>query len=778
MAKGALPLALALRYGSQIADGLDKTHSAGVVHRDLKPGNIIITKSGPKILDFGLAKLRARDESAPDLSAVTAQKPLTEKGTILGTLQYMAPEQLEGGEADARTDIFAFGALLYEMVTGKKAFGGKSQASLISAIMTAEPTPPSELEPVSPPVLDRILGMCLAKDPAERWQSAHDLTAALTWIPEASVPSKLPASRRWPRAVALGLAAAALGAILTGLFLDTSPESAAPIRFAIPPPTDEGFGLSPFVDLAISPDGARIAFVGPLGAINALYVRNAGELEANLVGSNNVAAPFFSPDGEWVGYFDFGERMLKKVSSRGGTPVNLCDIVSARFALFGGSWGADDEIIFGSTEGLRRVLAAGGQSEALTVPDATRGEASHVLPHILPGGEAVLFTIIFDDNAPAEIAVFSLSTGERKTIVQRGRHARYANTGHLVYGVENSLHAVAFDLDGLDVVGKPQPVVEDVVTKRVAANFDISGNGTLVYSPGDPVSSDSNSLVWVGLDGREELLAAEPRRYAHPRLSPDGRRVALEARSGDIWMMDVERGGASRFTFDAAQDSYPVWTPDGSRLVFASDRQGKPEIYWKAADGTGAVERVSNEESVAGVPHVMSPDGELLLFINRWADSADIGVVAFPVGESSELILHESFHERWPDLSPDGRWIAYSSDESGMFEIYVKPFPDVDQGKWQISTEGGNWPVWSPDGRELYYFNRGMMAVEIETEPTVTAGPPRVLFQGSYLVGGGRHYDLAPDGERFLMIRASSSEQINVVLNWFEELERLVPTDN
>ena len=802
--KGPLPLDQVLRYAIEIADALDKAHRQGVTHRDLKPGNIMLTKVGAKLLDFGLAKLRA--DAAPGVpfsQLPTAQDSLTVEGTILGTLQYMAPEQVEGkvDDVDARTDIFAFGAVVYEMATGKKAFEGKSAASVIGKIMQYDPPPMSSLQPMTPPTLDRVVKKCMAKVPEKRWQAASDLYDELKWIAEGGSETGMPAvavtvaaSPGWRRALPLVLTAVVaviLGGIAVWILMRSGVLPPQPVsRFALTLPLTELLGartsgmFEPVV--ALSPDGTRLVYV----ANQQLYLRLMDSLEARPIpGTEGAAAPFFSPDGQWVGFFADGK--LKKVSISGGAALTLCDAPNSR----GASWGPDDTIVFAPTpnSGLFQVSAAGGTPQVLTTLKA--GDVAHDYPHSLPGGKAVLFRVWGSTSlATSRIEVHVLGTGERRVLVQGGTHVRYVPTGHLVYaqaGTPGTLLAVPFDLERLEVTGNPFPIVESVFqsSNNGLAQFSFSHSGSLVYVPGG-LQAAAFSLVWVDRQGAVEPLGAPPHTYRNIRLSPDGRQVAstIADASIDVWVYDISRGTLTRLTFEG-RNGHPIWTPDGMRLTFRSNREGGPlNLFWKPADGSGAAERLTTSEQDQS-PTSWSPDGQVLAFYERsFAEgqaSTDRNIWVVPLEGEREPrpFLQTPFNEGGAVISPDGRWLAYVSNESGRFDVYVQPFPGPG-GKRQISTEGGNEPVWSRNGEELFYRNGNqMMAVEITTEPTFSAGTPSILFEGAFRRGSvlRADYDIAPDGQRFVMLQQGGTDaltQINVVLNWFEELMQRVPTGN
>ena len=702
----------------------------------------------------------------------------------------MAPEQLEGKEADARTDIFAFGAVLYEMVTGQRAFQGQSQASLIGAILKDDPRPMSELQPVSPTRLDRVVKKCLAKGPEDRWQGAHDLMDEVKWIAEeGSAASKAETSmvrRSIPGGLALSLTGVLLGAVLAGVAVWSLTRPAPPLpvkRFAIPlSPSDEFVG--DLGGLSISPDGQNLVYVAaPGGGRSQLYLRPIDQLEATpLPGTEEARSPFFSPDGQWVGFYAGGE--LKKVSLTGGSPFTLCNVG----AFFGASWGPDDTIFFSRGIGSEffRVSASGGTPEAVSVLDPE--ETVQVRwPEILPGGKAVLYTD-WRGGLATSIAVHSLETGERRTLVEGGSNPHYVPTGHIVFQRLDSLLAMPFDLERLEVTGSPAPVLQDVARGAVvgdAEHFSLSEEGSLLYASGT-LSPITVELVWVDRQGVEQPLAEGLQGYRDPRLSPDGQRLAVwipNANGFDVWVFALGRGILTRLTFGNTS-ARVIWSRDGERVIFASNRgEGTFNIFSKPADGSGTPVQLTT--GAYRIPTSVSSDGNTIVFRqNSNTTGRDIGMVRLEGESEPEMLLQTLFEEHTGMLSPDDRWLAYVSNESGREEIYVRPFPGLG-GKWQVSTDGGTEPMWSRDGRELFYRNGDkMMAVAISTEPELAPGRPTLLFEGRYQSGvsagnPATNYDVAPDG-RFVMIRADESSgptQINVVLNWFEELKRLVPTN-
>jgi Tol biopolymer transport system component/predicted Ser/Thr protein kinase len=796
--KGSLPLDQVLRYAIEIADALDKAHRKGITHRDLKPGNIMLTKDGTKLLDFGLAKLKEAAAPVESISQMpTVSHTPTAQGTLLGTMQYMAPEQVEGknDEVDARTDIFAFGAVVYEMATGKKAFEGKTNASVMSKIMQVDPPSISSLQPMTPPALDRIVTTCLAKEPDDRWQTAGDLCRELKWIAErgsqvaavaAAPASGIDAMTRRP--ILLGLGALLL-AVITGVAAWNVKPTPAPTprpvtRATISLPQGQQLaGLNFGPSVALSPDGTQLAYVASEGGAQRIYLRAMDSLESRPVaGTEGAINPFFSPDSQWIGFFAGGK--LKKVSVGGGTPEDVAEVSVPR----GASWSSLGLIAFAPTpvSVIQQVSNAGSTAKALT--HLGEGNVSDGWPDFLPGGKAMLFAEGGSSvNAnTAKIVVQSVETGERRDLIPGGTYPRYASSGHLVYLSGNTLMVAPFDLQRLEVTGPAVPVgVEGLQSFAFGghAQYSISQTGSLVYVAGG-AQSGQNRPVWVSRNGTEQPVAAPARNYSLPRLSPDGRRLAVSVGEQDtqIWLYDFSREALTRFTFVGGTNVNSAWTPDGKRIAFFSIAQGEQSMSWQMADGSGGLERLSASKTNQ-VPRSWSPDGQLLAFMDVSPTTGfDISVLRMS-DRKAEPFLRTPFNETVPAFSPDGHWLAYMSDESGRYEIYVQPYPGPG-GKWQISTEGGTEPVWNPNGRELFYRSGNkMMAVEVATQPNFTVGKPRVLFEGPYAPSPATfpNYDVSSDGQRFLMLKPTEQTeagptQINVVLNWFEELKRLAPT--
>jgi len=796
--RGALPLEQLLKIAVEIANALDRAHRQGIVHRDLKPGNIMLTKSGAKLMDFGLAKPAplgvavGGPGNAPLLSAArTAEgpspaSPLTTSGSIVGTIQYMPPEQIEGKPADARSDIFAFGAVLYEMATGKRAFEGKSQLSVASAILEKDPEPVSSVQPTSPPALDFVIRTCLAKDPDARFQTAHDVELQLKWIAaggsQAGMPSPVPIRREvreqiW-RGAALLFAVSSI-ALAVAYFKTKSAEGVHPVtRFAISLPATQALALVDHTALALSPDDKHVVYVSQSSGTSQLYLRSIDRLDAlPLPGTDGASSPFFSPDGEWIGFFADGQ--LKKISVNGGPPVTLAEASENR----GGSWGPDDTIVYSPSPpvGLSRVSAAGGQPQLLTTPEAARGERTHRWPEILPGGKAVVFTVgsltSSDYFLDAALAVLSLDTSKIKILPLKGTNPHYLATGHLLFGSQGGLFAVPFDLRRLEVTGAALPVLEGVAlfAGTGAVQYSVSRAGSIVYVPGNPQGA-SNPLVWVSRDGSTHPLAAPQRPYGEPHLSPDGNRVAvtLRGRNADVWIYDIGRNILTRLTFEGS-NSAAVWTPDGKRIAYRCEKSGASNlgICWKPADGSVAEERLT-ASTYTQLPQSFSPDGEFLAFSQFDPKTQqDIWILPLKGNRQPRPFLKTTFYENHPELSPDGHWLAYESTDTGVSEVYVQAFPGPG-GKWQISNGGGEFPRWARNGRELlYYSGSTLMSVNISYRPTFSATAPRRLFEGRPLslgAGATTLYDIAPDGQHLIMAWGSEtgpgSTQVHVVLNW------------
>jgi Tol biopolymer transport system component len=777
LVRGPLPLEQTLRYGIEIAGALDKAHRQGIVHRDLKPGNVMLTKSGVKLLDFGLAKglvPAASPSGMTSLPTIAGTTPLTQEGTILGTFQYMAPEQLEGREADARSDIFAFGAVLYEMATGKKAFSGASQASLIGAILHLEPQPISTVQPAAPSALDRVVKTCLAKDPEERFHTAHDAGLQLKWIAqggsEAGIPAPAVPRRSGRRSLAAGLLGFLAGAALAGIAVRAyfSPAAPAPrqaSRFDLMTSTGNPVFSAPWNPLAISRDGRQVAAVlSESGGWRIFLHRFEQAGWTPVAGTEGATSPAFSPDGHWIAFQQGGK--IKRVAVSGGTALVVCEGGTS----YGIAWGEDDVIWFGTNAGLMRVPAAGGKAQVAVAVQA--GQLSLRRPQILPGGKSMIFTALTSGTPATRIEAVSLDTGRRKTLVEGGYQPAYSPTGHLIYipsQVGGVPIALPFDARRLEVTGPPVPAPEEAVN-----TFVLSESGTLAYLAA--VGGQFNSLAWVDRTGKAQPLPAPTHVFEQPRLSPDGKSAAVTTREGDldVWIYGLERGTLMRFTNDPEEDETPAWSPDGRRIAFRRNLS----IFTKAADGAGAEELAATSNLNWHVGSY-TPDARALVVYALGANGEDIFTLPLDPKASPTPFLQTPASEKAPTLSPDGRWIAYCSDESGRDEIYVQPYPGPG-GKVQVSTDSGAEPVWARNGREIFYRKaEKMMAVDVSTQPSFSASTPRMLFEGRFTRGhrGHANYDVSPDGNHFLMIQGqeSGSIPIHVVLDWSAELSRRAP---
>ena len=775
LTKGPLPLEQVLRYGVEIADALDKAHRAGIVHRDLKPGNIMITKSGAKLLDFGLAK-----GGAPPTSAAfdaTEHKPLTAEGTILGTFQYMAPEQLEGEQADARTDIFAFGAVLYEMATGKRAFEGKSKASLIASIMTAQPSPITAMQPMAPPAFDRVVRTCLAKEPDQRWQSAHDIAAQLHWIAEESRP--VAARRRKSEAIAwLLLAVVAIAAAAVVSWERSRRPGVRTMRFAVDPPPNAAFNFAgrDAGPVTISPDGNWIAFVATTAdGAKQLYVRKIESVSAQpLSGTTGASYPFWSADSENLGFFADGK--LKRVPVTGGAVTALCDAPTGR----GGAWNREGTILFaaGQYDVLSRISASGGQPSPVTRLDTGSGELSHRWPTFLPDGKHFLFMQFSSSMARGSlqpIFLGSLDDTRRTPLLTANSQAIYVEPGCLLYIREGNLMALPFDAGRLRANGEPFPVADHVQMYRNTGIgiFSASNGGVLAYVEGG--SPATSHLTWHDRHGKVLSAIGAPDDYEDPRLSPDGSRVAVTRRDPDtgisnIWLYDLASQAPTRFTYFPTFDHIPAWSPDGKMIVFDTNRNGVADVFLKAFGG--------DEKPLVASPALEQPtdwsaDGKLIILqTHNQSTKWDLAVFNLTDGRVTPL-LRESANEKEGQLSPNGKWIAYSSDESGRPDLYISRFPSM-TGRWQISSTGGGGtqPRWRRDGREIFFLSadRKMMSAAIgENGNDLLVQSPQILFQTRARYTGERSYDVSADGQRFLindMVLDQPNAPIVVVLNW------------
>jgi Tol biopolymer transport system component/predicted Ser/Thr protein kinase len=785
--KGPLPMEQVLQYAIEISDALDKAHRNGITHRDLKPGNIMLTKSGTKLLDFGLAKLQQEAKPATPFSELaTIQGGETAEGTILGTLQYMAPEQVEARPVDARTDIFAFGAVVYEMATGKKAFEGRSQASLIAKILETDPPPISSLQPVTPPALDRLVKKCMAKEPEKRWQAASDVCDELKWIAQqgqgtqAAMPASSGIAKRGVRerlgwlvgAIAILVAVAFATAVI--YFRRPTAEVKA-VRFTVAPPEKQSLpaianGPTFF---SVSPDGSKLAFVArDASGHNQLWLRDFDSPSAQpLPGTDDAWAPFWSPDSRFIA-FTAGSS-LKKIPTTGGPT----ETITASFANGLGTWNRDGVILFSTGEGssILRVPSAGGSATPVTSFDASQSVIAHSSPYFLPDGKHFLYVNVTSNPETRGIYVGSLDSKETKLILKAASFATYSPPGYLLFNRAGTLLAQPFDADRLELKGDAIPIAEGVQFSAAngRAAVSVSASGVLAYRL--VPTAAQNKLVWVDRKGTEQPLAAPPHAYRNPRLSPDGQRVAvtIDELGTQEWLLDTKRGTLTRLTFEGNYNGALAWTPDGKRIVFGSDRAGPRNLFWQLADGSGGTERLATSDR-AQIAGSWSPDGQTLAFEESNPGTGYDLLVYRVEDRKVQPFLQTRFNEIAPQFSPDGRWLAYVSDESGRNEVYVQPYPGPG-GKWQISTEGGTEPIWARNG-ELFYRNGDkMMAVGTTTKANFSADTPKVLFEGHYATFNTMPaYDATPDGQRFLLAKTAEQgpQEISVVLNWTEELKQ------
>jgi Tol biopolymer transport system component len=785
--RGPLPTEQGLRYAAQIADALAKAHKLGITHRDLKPANVMLTKSGAKLMDFGLAKKSGPEPLAAALTEITAeQSKLTGEGTIVGTFQYMAPEQLEGKEADARTDIFAFGELLHEMVTGKPAFSGKSRASLIAAILTSEPEPISQLQPLTPPALERVVKKCLAKDPDERWQSASDLSTELKWLSEggSQAAGTQPGGNAIKRHDLLpwAIAAAALvaTAVMVVLYLRSGAtprvvrsliameEHTAPILtgdFAGPP--------------VISPDGNSVAYVAShdQGAA-ALWVRPLNSLHARvLAGTEGATFPFWSPDSRSLGFFSGGK--LKTVSVDGGTPAEICAAPIGR----GGSWGSQGIIVFSPDfqSALLQVPASGGTPTPATVMEKPKHD-SHRWPYFLPDGKHFLYLAAIhaspiDNNDGIYMASID---GKENHLVMRGFANVAYTAGRLVFIRDKVLVAQPFDLNTGTLQGEAERLSDDVLQDQTTwrAQFDVSGTAVLTYVSGGLTPWQA---MWYDRTGKLIGPASEKAiNLLSVRLSPDGSRLASEAgeSQSEIWIYDRNRSVNTRLTFGPSQNSAPVWSPDGQWVAYVGVRT-KNGLFRKPANGMGQEEMLLEGDPASRNPFDWSPDGKSMLFgVGDGTAKSQIFVLPITGDRKPVPLTQDTYVTNSARFSPDGHWVAYASNESGRFEVYVMPFAGG-TGKWQVSTQGGIQPIFRHDGKELFYWSpdNTLISVPITLKPNgveVGAAHPLFRFNNSLgTVGITSPYDVSPDGQRFVLITTpeQTPRPITLVTNWTAELK-------
>ena len=820
IAQGPIPVDDALPIAKQIAEAVEAAHEQGIIHRDLKPANVKVRPDGiVKVLDFGLAKalepVSAGSTDATTSPTITSPAMMTRMGVILGTAAYMSPEQAKGHAADKRSDVWAFGCVLFEMVTGRRAFEGEDISDTLAAVLRGEPEWTALPANVSPALVALLRG-CLDKDWRRR---VADLSTARFIIDRegeaVTAVAVSPASQiRRAASILVAVAAAAVIAAYTTFSLTrVSAPSLPVVRSTIALPMGDRFTNPGVHAVALSADGTRLVYT----ANQRLYLRPLDQLEPTPIRGTEVALdqggaarkPFFSPDGRWIGFWQDGQ--LKKVSITGGAPLMLCPAENP----WGVSWTSDNTILYGQSEegagtraaGIWRVSSEGGKPEHVVKVEA--GQIAHG-PQLLPGGRAILFTLARRGEwDTAQIVVQSLDSDRRHVVVERGADARYVPTGHLVYALDGTLLAVPFDVTRLAVTGDAVPLVEDVAQLDATAHFAISNQGALVYVPRDAIGGlQPRTLVWVDRQRREvPIKGVPPRIYFYPRLSPDGTRVALDVRdqANDIWIWYLARETLERLTLEPTFEQSGVWAPDGKTVIYASSTLGggtaPRSLFRRSSDFTGTAEQLI-QGTVAQYPSTVTPDGTALIFGVQTPPSkvgtlpgTDLYLLPLAGEHRPRPLLAEPFDELNAEVSPNGQWLAYESNESGRNQIYLRPFPNVnDAGRQQVSTNGGTQPLWARNGQELFYESMGtLMRVPVKTGSTFERGTPEKVFDAPYLVRPpgalgalgttGRLYDVSADGQRFLMIKETSraderppSARIILVQNWFEELKRLVPT--
>ena len=800
--KGALPLKQALDLGIQITEGLATAHRAGILHRDLKPANVMLTASGAKLLDFGLAKASlavtgatavasGMTPSTPTMTIAQLSSPaksLTQQGTVVGTFQYMAPEILQGSEADVRSDIFSLGCVLYEMVTGQRAFEGKSQLSVLTGILEKDPPPVSTVQSTSPAALDHVVKTCLEKNPDERFQTAHDVKVQLKWIAAGGVLAQKPAGQAKAYLAWLLAAVSILALLSLAGYLLFSLHASPVVRSSILPPAGTSFvttvpGSGP---PAISPDGARLAFTArdEKGKI-LLYVRQLNSLASTpFPGTEDAMYPFWSPDSREIGFFVAGN--LKKINAAGGPPQTICEASNGR----GGSWSKEGIMVFtpSASQSIWRVSANGGTPEPASKLDLAHGQNSHRWPMFLPDGKHFLYWAR-NSRGIQEHALFAGELGslDARLIAKAESMAIYAS-GYLLFMRDQSLMAQPFNPRRLELTGEPVPLAEHVAinggTNRPI--FSVSENGTLIYQSGDP--GGGWNLSWFSREGKQIGSIPQQDRYFGPALSPDGTRLAVTLYgtqgTGDIWIFDLARGTKTRLTFGGAISLAVVWSPDGKTIFYSSNAKGPPHIYAKAADGSGSDRTVLETNDAIEIPGDISPDGKYLVCQRRVLANGTQGsfdLWTLPLFGEQKLfpIVQTPFDDRAPAISPDGKWMAYQNSESGRNEIYITAFP-AGGAKWQVSASGGAEARarWRKDGKELFFLNLtdDIMAVDVSTAGNVVKlGVPHVLFHASGVQRQAGAYDVTRDGKKFLLNTGNlkeDSEPMTLVQNWPKELRK------
>jgi serine/threonine protein kinase len=805
--KGPLPPDQVLTIAIEIADALEKAHRAGVVHRDLKPGNVMLTKSGAKLLDFGLAKpLSAtvasgtgRTSSASVFAAALTQtmptqspaSPLSTAGAVIGTVQYMSPEQIQGVEADARSDIFSFGVMLFEMVTGKRTFEGKTQASIVGQILAVDPPSVSTLRPQTPPGLDRVIRLCLDKDPDERIQTAHDLKLQLQAIAEAPLtatpsPAVTPARRSWLPWVAAGvLAIIALAFALAYLQSPRAPQVSVHSYILAPEKATfvlTGNDAGPPV---LSPDGLRLAFIAKnADGKQMLWIRPLNSAVAqSMSGTENATYPFWSPDSRYVAFFAAGK--LNKLDAGGGPPQALCDASAGR----GGSWNSTGTIVFApdTTSALARVDAAGGTRVPLTTLDPK--ETSHRWPDFLPDGNHFLYFAHGSTNADSSIYLAALDSKERKLLLHNDSNAIYAAPGYLMFVRDNTLMEQRLNLRSLALEDGAKPIADHVAvnTDTWRGILTVSANGELLYQHG--TAGGGSQLIWYDASGKQgEPVLPENATYLWPLLSPDASKLAFAIETNgvaDIWVLDVARHTKTRLTFGPLYSGWPIWWPDGKSIVFTYGPSGTMDsLYRQNADGTGSKEKLLETPGIQEIPFSISTDGRYIAYMRRDPKSStgwDIWALPMFPDKSGDQkpfpVVTTNFAEITPSFSPDGKWLAYANNETGRPEVYIQPFPSG-AGRWQVTTAGGSRPNWRKDSKELFLFSldQEVMAVDVnQSGASLQLGTPHALLKATTVSGASGPYTVSADGKKFVMntvLPQSISEPLTLITNWPADLKQ------
>jgi serine/threonine protein kinase/Tol biopolymer transport system component len=805
--KGPLAPDQVLTIAIEIADALEKAHRAGVVHRDLKPGNVMLTKSGAKLLDFGLAKpLNAtvasgtgRTSSASVFAAALTQtmpahspaSPLSTAGAVIGTVQYMSPEQIQGVEADARSDIFSFGVMLFEMVTGKRTFEGKTQASIVGQILAVDPPSVSTLRPETPLGLDRVIRLCLDKDPDERIQSAHDLKLQLQAIAEAPLAatqsSAVVSARRsfLPWAAAGLLAIVAIGFALAYLQSLRVPQVSVHSYILAPEKATfllTGNAAGPPV---LSPDGLRLAFVAKnADGKQMLWIRPLNSAVAQpMSGTEGATYPFWSADSRYVAFFDANK--LNKLDASGGPPQALCDAPAGR----GGTWGTTGTIVFApdTNVGLARVDAAGGTRVAVSTPDSR--ETSHRWPDFLPDGKHFIYFAHGGTNADSGIYVAALDSKDRKLLLHNDSNAIYAAPGYLLFVRDNTLVAQRFNLRSLALEGEAKPVADHVAvnTDTWRSVLTASASRELLYQHG--AAGGGSQLFWYDPSGKQgEPVVPETADYYWPILSPDASKLAFALENngvGDIWVLDLARHTRTRITFGPQYSGWPIWWPDGKSIVFTYGPSGNMDsLFRQNADGTGSKEKLLETPGVRIIPFSVSPDGRYIAYMRVDPKSnTGLDIWALPMfpdksGEQKPFpVVATNFADITPSFSPDGKWLAYANNETGRQEVYIQPFP-TGAGRWQLSTAGGSRPNWRKDGKELFFFSNDqqMMAVDVSQKgASLQLGTPHALFKATTVTGSSGPYSVSGDGKKFVMntvLPQSITEPLTLITNWTADLKQ------